>query len=167
MHALVIDGFRFCQAAEHREGEFKISELARLAAESTADAGSLKWVVQGGNDKFAHPKLTLSVTGTVYLRCQRCLTAYEFTIDSESTLLLAASESAADELEAMLDDETIDVIVSDKLLDLKVLVEDEALLALPVSPRHETCPDVKTLDALKRVEKPSPFAVLKDIKSSR
>jgi uncharacterized protein len=37
------------------------------------------------------------------------------------------------------------------LLDL---IEDEALLALPQSPKHEVCPDTGLLDKLK-TEKPS------------
>lgn len=167
MHALVIDGFGFCRAGERREGEVAVAELARLAAETTDSAGSVKWAVQGGSDKLRHPKLTMKVSGAVHLMCQRCLTPYEFAIDSESTLILAESESSIDELEATLDDETVDVIAGDKPLDLAVLIEDETLLALPVSPRHETCPDTKALEALKQVEKPSPFAVLKNIKPSR
>ena len=44
------------------------------------------------------------------------------------------------------------------------LVEDEALLALPLSPRHEACPDKAAIEVLDEVKKPSPFAVLKNIK---
>jgi uncharacterized protein len=49
-------------------------------------------------------------------------------------------------------------------MELMYLVEDEALLALPQSPRHEVCPDSSLLDKVKS-EKISPFDALKSLKS--
>jgi uncharacterized protein len=43
-----------------------------------------------------------------------------------------------------------------------VLVEDEALLALPLSPRHEQCPGDVPTSGKEKAE--SPFAVLKKLK---
>jgi uncharacterized protein len=43
-----------------------------------------------------------------------------------------------------------------------VLVEDEALLALPLSPRHEKCPGDVPTSGVEKAE--SPFAVLKKLK---
>ena len=78
-------------------------------------------------------------------------------------LILAKDETEADKIEEMLGDEDIDVIVGSREMNVFDLVEDEALLALPLSPRHEVCPDASKLEGLK-AEKPSPFAVLKDLK---
>lgn len=168
MDMLTIDGFAFCRRGELREGEFKVAELARLAGETADESGVLEWSVQGGNDLHGNPKLELSVSGSVNLMCQRCLVPYAFDIDSQSTLVLAKDEQSVDALEELLDDDSIDVVAGDKAFSIAELIEDEALLMLPVSPRHETCPDEVSLKAMMRDgEKLSPFAVLKNIKPSR
>jgi uncharacterized protein len=43
-----------------------------------------------------------------------------------------------------------------------VLVEDEALLSLPLSPRHEVCPEGSEAAVSSKLE--SPFAILKKLK---
>jgi uncharacterized protein len=164
MHAFVIDGFEFCRLKERREGEIAVSDLNRLADELVNQSGLLHWSLQGGTDQVGHPQLTLSVAGVVQLRCQRCLAPIAFTIASESVLILANDESSADEIDALLGDDTIDVIVGSKTLDIVGLIEDEALLALPLAPKHVTCPDQVALDALQNVKKDSPFTVLKNLK---
>jgi uncharacterized protein len=161
MNAFAIDGFEFCRRGERRQGEIAVSDLNRLSAELTSGAGVLRWSLQGGVHQSGHPQLTLSVAAPVQLRCQRCLGPVAFEIDSESVLVLAKDDESADEIEAQLDDDAIDVIVSSKTLDALVLIEDEALLALPLSPKHETCPDQAALAKLDEVKKESPFSVLK------
>ena len=99
----------------------------------------------------------------VQLMCQRCLNPFAFDIASESILILAKDETRADEIDALLEDDTIDVIVGSKTLNVVELIEDEALLAIPLSPKHLVCPDQATLDARNGAKKSSPFAVLKEI----
>jgi len=168
MDALTIDGFAFCRRGELREGEFKVAELKRLAGEAVDGSGMLGWSVRGGSDLHGNPKLELSVSGSVRLMCQRCLASYAFDIDSQSTLILAKDEESIDALEELLDDDSVDVIAGNRVFGIAELIEDEALLALPIAPRHEACPDAESLKALaKDTEKSSPFAVLKNIKPSR
>jgi uncharacterized protein len=164
MNAFIIDAFDFCRQKQERSGELALSDLPRLAAELTDNNGSLQWTVRGGVDGQGHSKLNLSVSGPVHLRCQRCLGPFEFDIDSESVLLLAGDEASADTLEAQLDDDSVDVVVGSRTMDMAALIEDEALLALPVSPRHEICPDQSALDALRKERPDSPFAVLKNLR---
>ena len=168
MDALTIDGFAFCRRGELREGEFRVAELARLAEETTDGSGVLAWSVRGDSDLHGNPKLELSVSGSVNLMCQRCLAPYAFGIDSQSTLILAKDEQSVDALEELLDDDAVDVVAGDKAFSIAELIEDEALLEIPVSPRHETCPDELSLKAMmKDDEKLSPFSVLKNMKPSR
>jgi uncharacterized protein len=106
--------------------------------------------------------LSMTVQGEVRLICQRCLTPFAQSIDSQSRLVLAADEAQAEHIEERLDDESIDVIVGSATMDLLVLVEDEALLSLPLSPRHEVCPEGAQLTVDNKLE--SPFAILKKLK---
>jgi len=64
----------------------------------------------------------------------------------------------------LLEDDEVDVIVGSHAFDLLQVIEDEALLALPLSPKHETCPDRDAFERLKEDRKESPFAVLKNLK---
>jgi uncharacterized protein len=166
MSAFAIDAFEFCRLKERRSGEITIADMPRLVAECTDSAGILQWGVEGGKDSLGHPRLRLLVTGSVKLICQRCLQAFDFAIRSDSVLILAANEAVADELEEQLDDDTVEVIVGSKTLDLLALVEDEALLALPISPKHDVCPAENLSESIKLPEKESPFSVLKNLKKS-
>ncbi|HZW12770.1 MAG TPA: DUF177 domain-containing protein [Noviherbaspirillum sp.] len=164
MNPFVIDAFEFCRLKERREGEIAVTDLPRLAAESVDNAGAVRWSLQGGNDKQGHPQLVLSISGSVRLMCQRCLTPFAFDIASDSVLILAPDESGADEIDALLGDESVEVIVGSRSFDIRQLIEDEALLAIPLSPKHETCPDQLMADSGGDSEKVSPFAVLKNLK---
>lgn len=164
MSAFVIDAFEFSRLKELREGDVPVAGMTRLAAESVDTSTSLRWSLQGGTDTLAHPQLILSVSGTISLMCQRCMTPLSFSIDSESVLILAKNDARADEIEALLDDDAVDVIVGSKAMNVMDLVEDEALLALPLAPKHDACPDQGELDKLMGAKKVSPFDVLKNIK---
>ena len=96
------------------------------------------------------------------LVCQRCLLPFSYGFDAQSVLVLASDDADADATEEALDDESVDVIVGSAALDLLQLVEDEALLSIPLSPRHPQCPDGGSVPT---PEKPdSPFAVLHKLK---
>lgn len=167
MSAFVIDAFEFCRNSGHREGVTPVTEMKRLAAEcadgSGETSGEIRWAIDGSLTKQGYPAMTLSVAGPVKLVCQRCLSPFEYEIDSSTMLVLGKDDEDADAIEEILDDETIDVIVGSRECDIRQLLEDEALLALPQAPKHEVCPDTQLLDALK-TEKVSPFAALKNLK---
>ncbi|MCH8618464.1 YceD family protein [Undibacterium sp. TS12] len=170
MQAFVIDAFAFSRLEEQRSGSILVADLPRLSEESANTTGELSWSLQGGKDKLGHAQLELSVSGSVQLMCQRCLTPFAFDIDSESILILAKNEENADEIEALLEDDEIDVVVGSKAFNIMDLIEDEALLAIPQSPKHAVCPDLPlaSADTTAAIEaevgkKESPFAVLKKI----
>ena len=165
MSAFVIDAFEFCRQRGVREGVLPVAQLTRLAADCADPSGELAWSAQGDVSPQGFAQLRLKVSAQVNLVCQRCLHPFAHQIDTNSLLMLGESEAHADEIEEILDDESIDVIVGSRSCDLLNLVEDEALLALPQSPKHEVCPDTGLLDALK-TEKISPFEALKGLKKS-
>lgn len=164
MAAFAIDALEFCRLKEKREGETPVASFERLAAECVQPSTSLFWSLEGSAHSVGFPALTLSVQGAVQLRCQRCMAPLDFAITSLSTLVLAKSEEHADEVEELLADDSVDVVVGSKSLNVLELIEDEALLAIPFSPRHDICPDTSVLDELAAAPKPSPFDILKKIK---
>ncbi|EJN07391.1 DUF177 domain-containing protein [Herbaspirillum sp. YR522] len=164
MNALVIDAFEFCRHKQQAQGQIPVAELGRLAQETVDRTGVISWTLSGDIDKLGHAQLSLAVSGVVNLICQRCLTALPFEIDSRSLLVLAKDEAQADAIEQLLDDDQIDVIVGTAAFDAANLVEDEALLALPVAPKHAVCPDGGVVAEATGTERASPFAVLKKLK---
>ena len=159
---LIIDAFAFCRTGEQQAGKLTVPELTRLRAECVSDEGGIEWQLVGGSHANGYPLLNLTVTGTVQLMCQRCLTPFVFQIQSSTKIILAKDEQTADEIDASLEDDEIEVIVGSKAFDILVLIEDEALLAIPLSPKHEVCPTKEKLDAFATAKKESPFAALKD-----
>ena len=114
--------------------------------------------------------LTLDVQTTVWLTCQRCLQPFQVPLAFERRLRFVRGEAEAEALDAESED---DVLALSRWLDLRELVEDELLLALPLVPRHEVCPQplpVSTGDAMPDVdvaEPPHPFAALQVLKSGQ
>jgi uncharacterized protein len=164
MSAFVIDAFEFSRSNGHREGVSPVAEMSRLNKDCADTTGQLAWAVDGASSMHGYPQLTLSVRGTVQLQCQRCMAPFAYEMDSETVLMLGKDDADADEIEETISDESIDVIVGSRTCDIRELIEDEALLALPQVPKHDVCPDSQVLDLMKAV-KPSPFAGLKDLKS--
>ena len=164
MNAFVIDAFEFCRLKERREGGIPVADLPRLAEESVDKSGEVRWILRGGSDRRGHPQLELTVSGSLNLMCQRCLTPFAFEIESGATLVLAEDEGSADELDVLLADESVEVIVGSPNFDVRQVVEDEALLTIPLSPKHDACPDLAVREVVQEVQKESPFAVLKKLK---
>jgi uncharacterized protein len=80
----------------------------------------------------------------------------------------------ADEATAEIEDEASeeDVLVWQRDFDLQALVEDELLMALPLVPAHETCPQSLPFSAVdadfiqSEMDKPHPFAALAQLKKT-
>ena len=163
MSDTTVDSFEFARTGESRSGGASVARLGRLSAELADALGELHWTITGGRHALGMPQLSMQVKGEVRLVCQRCLTPFAQAIATDTVLVLARDEAAADETEEKLDDDSIDVIVGDAQQDLLQLVEDDALLALPLSPRHDTCPG--DAPAVPQDKRESPFAALKGLKN--
>lgn len=162
MDVQIIDGFEFCRSAKQVSGTTPVSDFVRLCADLADGSGELRWSFQGDAHPEGGPALLMDVSGKVRLVCQRCMAPFDYLLEAGATLVLANDEAQADEVQARIGDDSIDVIVGSKTMDLMTLVEDEALLSLPLSPRHEVCPG--EVQEVRNDGAESPFAVLKKLK---
>ncbi|MDR1889308.1 MAG: YceD family protein [Zoogloeaceae bacterium] len=153
------DAYRFARESGCLEGVLELSALPRLADVLASLAGTVSYRLSGFTGEREQARLRLQVTGTLQLRCQRCLGAVEEVLAIDSRLELASADSAPTQEE--LEDERLDILPVTGALDISALVEDEILLALPTSPRHVTCslPATDGTDA-----EPHPFAALAVLK---
>jgi uncharacterized protein len=176
----------FAADALEAEGDWAIAELPRLAdSECPVDAASpltakadaprppsrsagdltrrVRWraagshrPVGGENQVWMH----LQADADVILQCQRCLQPLDEAVHVDRHFRFVADEDTA----AALDDEVEDeVLALPKSLNLRDLVEDEMLLALPLVPRHDVCPETIPMqfgDVEIVEEKANPFASL-------
>jgi len=177
MNFRAFDLFAFIRDGEQLTGTVSLTDMPRLLAEQAADAPAdanrqFRWQMQGVvRDQAAEPGqparrrtfVDLEVDGSIWLQCQRCLHAYEQPLPVRARLEVMRSEEEASA--APLDDDEADVIVGSHHFNLIAQIEDELLLALPVSPRHAVCPDDALPEAAEAEKKPSPFAVLANLKT--
>ena len=133
----VIDGFEFASAGATQRGTWPLRELPRLRDVLAQDAGEVAYQITGVRDARGRPGLRLKVSGTMVLRCQRCLEPMDFEVDTDETLVLAATlaEIHAEPADAHAPDR----VVAGREMSLGPLIEDELILALPFAPRHEDC----------------------------
>ena len=172
---LVIDPARFAREGARLTGALAAAALPRLAEQlQRADqlqgpdqlqgaGGEIGYRVDGFLSERGHPGLHLQLDGEIELRCQRCLGALRARIESRRDVVLVPD---VDEFAQRSDeDETMDIIPAVPRLDLRTLLEDEVLLALPVAPCHasDECrvPEGRPGAAPERV---SPFAALAQLK---
>jgi len=159
----------FSVAAASLQGETAQADFTRLAEGVMALPGDgvaapVTWSAQGEQRQVAGSAaeiwLRLQARTRATLQCQRCLQPMHEALAVDRWFRFVASEDEA----ARLDEETEDdVLVLSRAFDGLELLEDELILALPIVPRHETCPEPlpsSAGDDEVEEETPNPFAAL-------
>jgi len=165
----------FTQTAARLSGARDGGEFGRLLPEPAGSHGvgqvffeafgELRPNAQGAMS----PWISLAAHTTLPMVCQRCLELVNVDIDFSREFRFVATEAQA-ELED--DQSEEDVLVSAPDFDLLALVEDELLMELPPSPKHQQCPrPVNLAVADKDFDVPdkavNPFAVLGQLKTPK
>lgn len=172
-----VNALEFARLAQLAQGEVDVMDLERLTEGlPQAQPGRVAWQLQGRQDAAGRLHLDVQAHGELQLECQRCLRLFAWPVALHNTLRLLASRSeieAMDAREAQGDAGDEDYILADAHLDCLSVVEDELILALPYVPVHEVCPDQfdsisgEGEDEKTETGKPSPFAVLSQLKKHR
>lgn len=165
----------FARDGASLEGEWPATTLQRLADSAAPESPAsgwpaVRWRLKG---EVRQPKggtaqiwLHLAAEAEVALTCQRCLQPVEEALEVDRWIRFVDTEAEAAALDADSDD---DVLALPRHLDARELLEDELLLALPLVPRHEECPQPlvhQDEGAAEEVEeeRPNPFAKLAALK---
>jgi uncharacterized protein len=171
-----LDVHGFADAAATLSGNDPLSGLERLSAEladPSADA-TVRWTATGqsrsGPDGAPVPWLHLDAQASAPLICQRCLAPVELALEVDRWFRFAPDEATAAAEDEVADE---DVLVASRDFDLHALIEDELLMEIPVTPRHEVCPEPTRLSAADpdfdaaEAARPNPFAVLGALRSDK
>jgi uncharacterized protein len=145
----------------------RLSQEAQLEAQWGVQAPDVSWRAQGelkaqaGNPEVVW--LHLQIHAALPLVCQRCLTGVLTPVNVDRSFRFVQDEATA----MALDDEAQeDLLVLSREFNLRELVEDEVILAMPLVPVHEVCPAPLPMSAADplfeqaQVERPNPFAAL-------
>lgn len=171
-----LDVKAFAHIASHIAGHDLLSKYERLLKETQGLGADnrLNWSAQGEvrADESGAEQIWLHLSADVSLplTCQRCLGPVDIEVTVNQSFRFVASEEAA---EAQDEEAEEDVLALSQDFKLSDLIEDEVLMALPVVPRHETCPVEVKLAAvdpgfdIASAEKRNPFAVLAKLQGGK
>lgn len=176
-----LDVAAFAEAAVPLSATDALQSHGRLLAEAIAPSDSpdsiastdprqgvtVQWEAHGeervGASGAATPWLHVQAEVLLPMVCQRCLAAVDVPLEVNRWFRFVADEATA-EIED--EDADEDVLVASREFDLRALIEDELLMAIPVTPRHDVCPEPVALSVkddgfdLAEEARPNPFAVL-------
>lgn len=144
------------------EGVFAPRDLERLADSLAGPEGELRYRITASLDKQRRKVVSCIIEGFVFLMCQSSLDAFRHGISVQDRLVLVENEAQLPPVEEENDVE--DYLVADEPLDIRDLVEDAVLLALPMVPRKPGLEEAKGGDGKPATRKESPFAVLASLK---
>jgi len=168
-----LDVEAFARDAMGTGGEWPMSAFERLCDVQVPGSDAsfpVQWFARGewraARVGDAEIWLHLQASTRLWLQCQRCLQPVEMPVAVDRSIRFVRGEEEAATLDSDLDD---DVLALARALDLRELIEDELLLALPLVPRHEVCPQPLDFDAgpagdEEIEEAPHPFAALQALK---
>ncbi|NMG44221.1 metal-binding protein [Aromatoleum toluvorans] len=159
--SVIPDPFKFAAEGRSLTGAIPLAELSRLADVLLDKSGEVQFSLAGEMGIDRKPRMRLAITGELRVRCQRCLSsmAWPLGVDVLFELVRPGQPIPEDELE----EDEFDAIEATPDMDVRALVEDEIVLAVPIAPRHEECeaprPDGGAV-------KESPFASLEKLRKT-
>lgn len=155
------------------KGQIAISNLGRLADMLFDDTGlvAIEFFFQR-EGRLA--SIDGHIEAVLQLRCQNCLAALPWPINSQIKLGIVTSIEQADKLPEAYEP----LMVEGETVLLKDIIEDELLLALPAFPKHlHACVDIPHLEENKQTNKAqvregdapareNPFSILANLKNT-
>lgn len=162
----LVDPWQWC--ANHRtlQGRMPLRECSRLLPLLADFGGEAEFGLAFG--KLAgRPIVRGSVRAKMQVVCQRCLDSMPLHVDANVSIAFVRGIDEANRLP----DTVEPFVVEEDAVDLRVLVEDELLLAIPANPRHELqdcAVELESFSAGHLNEKTaSPFAALAALRGKR
>jgi len=130
-----IDIERFAAKRERIEGAFAVATLDRLMQMAATPDGEVGFALAFSRDDQGRSRVMGTIQGSVMLTCQRCLQLVRHELAGSVELMALADESALSQLPGDVEP----LLTGGEPVRLADLVEDEALLALPIVALHPQC----------------------------
>ncbi|MBK1700447.1 YceD family protein [Thiococcus pfennigii] len=157
-----VDFWRAVSGGASFRGELALGELPRLRTLLMEPHGVVRFGFDFGRDPDGRGVARATLEAVLRLQCQRCLEVMDYPVSATLTMAAVASLDEVDRLPEGYDP----LLLDDRHVRPRDLIEDELLLALPLIPRHASpdCLDAGLLgDAQIEGEAlGGPFAALAD-----
>jgi len=169
-----LDVKAFAHAGGHLAGHDSLLKYQRMASSAQGLHPDLRvdWQVDGEvcaphGEVVGQVWLRLKAETTFPMLCQRCLQVVDVPLQVARAFRFVPDEATAEALDEHCEE---DLLVLSHEFDVRALIEDELLMTLPLSPRHEVCPTQVTMVtgeddfAQANAVRPNPFAVLAELR---
>lgn len=146
------------------QGQMNLAEFERLSIDTQADTPLEVAVDFGKKDGILW--LSFVVGGSLLVVCQRCLSPLRVDVSGTYQMAILTSDEQIDKIAGQ-EYVLLSELGSPNLLPIKDLLEDELLLTLPLSARHDDCQmftDGAGGDVAEEKAN-NPFAVLANLKA--
>lgn len=169
-HALAL--FDFARVDGELHGTAPLSSMSRLSdLLASTEAAPVAWTLRGyKRDRVGQrpqAMVSLRVRAELRLICQRCLQEMIEPLDETVDFRLVIEEPELTQSELEAEDEALP---AEHPVDVLKLIEDQLILALPIVPMHDACPQGQApglsaarTDAAPAEERQHPFAHLRDL----
>jgi len=163
----LIDNLAFAARGERLQAKLPLSDFPRLSeliasqqTKATTPVGEIEFTLEGEKNVLGQCFLHLTLNASLVTSCQRCLAEMSLALTLNFDYLISNVDAdTLEDVEAEVGDD-FDIQEISQAMDVKLLVEDEVILALPIAPTHEDdCAPV----TMQSGEKPNPFAALKGL----
>lgn len=160
---VLISTLEFAEQSLEIHDKIRASDLPRLQDALFSNHGEIEYRLVGDRASRGKRALRLKVRGSLGLVCQRCLGELIYPVDIDRYFELIEDESFLPDSD--LDDDDVDYLIIEPNLNVTELVEEEVLLSLPMSLRHEgdCSSSVKALQE----RAPNPFQVLEGLRATK
>lgn len=169
----LVDVYELARQGGVRAGRLSVDELPRLRQSRSPEpaqgtpAVPLQYRFAGCIDERGRPGARLSLAGEIDLVCDRCGAALRWPLAAQARYYFVHSK---DEMARLpIEDTEDEPLLGSARFDLVELIEDEAILALPMAPRHAACELALAGDSARAdqtaADRPHPFAELAKLRS--
>jgi uncharacterized protein len=159
---VAVDSVVFARDARVLRATLDLADLTRLQDALFSQAGQITYCLTGAVNEEGIPLLRLDIAGELVLTCQRCLGPVKFSLGASRKFeLVSRTEPLGDPAQEPGD---VEKIHADPKLDVVALVEEEAILSLPMVPAHAPGECAPSLEANDRNNMKSPFSALSALK---
>lgn len=165
-----VDAIRHASQSIRLHGTMPLSRFERLRSSLLSDEGDVEVELSFDQDSEHRPYVMGSIRGALTVQCQRCEKPLTIAIDAPVHVGLVRNDEDARRLSEHLEP----FLLTDRMVSLTELVEDELILALPIVPRHEhECVAVGAVSAVAAApsateeKRKNPFAVLAQLRPEK
>jgi uncharacterized protein len=166
MNSLIIDNLAFSKKHERIEGDIfalslsRLSEMLHVDSDVDQSESTIHYLLKGNVDSVGRHYLHLEINASLLVDCQRCLSKMPINLSLVFNYLISEQALGEVDISELDEDDDFDLQPASVSMNVAELIEDELLMAMPISPTHsENC----SVEKMQSGERPNPFAVLKGL----